>query len=275
LNELVVDDDDDEVETSRFHADELRKLVAGSSMEVDRPSTASASGIQILARPSRSLVMPDALRTPPPLTAAVQDSVPSSRPLAVAPVSLPAVDHHVPAPARVPAFHAAPSQPSPLSLQPRAVLRNALEPAVPAESDGFDWRESNLARKPAGFRFAHGLLKLLAIALGFAATTLCLMSLVGTFVDGLQIHAAVAAAIALVAPAFVAHALRPREDPLVAIGITSETYALVLLGFAVVFVIALHDRTASLLAAEGERAASAGVEPLARAESFLARGGLR
>ena len=42
--------------------------------------------------------------------------------------------------------------------------------------------------------------------------------------------------------------------------------------FSVAFVIAAHDHTASLLADEGDRAARAGADIVARAERLLARG---
>jgi hypothetical protein len=134
-----------------------------------------------------------------------------------------------------------------------------------------DWRESNLARKPAVFGFAHGLVKLVAIVAGFAATSLSIMALVGAAAEGIGVHVAVAVVVSVGVPALVTRAVWPKEDPLIAIGLTSETYALLLLGFAVAFVIGAHDAAAPLLAREGDRAARAGVNTLARAEWFLAR----
>jgi hypothetical protein len=135
----------------------------------------------------------------------------------------------------------------------------------------FDWRESNLARKPALFGFAHGLVKLVAIVAGFAATTLSIMALIGAFTEGIAVHIAVGVVVAVGVPALVTRAVWPKEDPLIAIGLTTETYALLLLGVAVAFVIGAHDAAAPLLAREGDRAASAGANTLAKAEWFLAR----
>jgi hypothetical protein len=133
-----------------------------------------------------------------------------------------------------------------------------------------DWRESNLNRKPASFTFAHGLVKLVAILGGFVATTLSLMALLGTLIESFPAQVGVAIAAAIGVPALVARMVRPKDDPLVAIGLTSETYALLLLGFAVTFVIGAHDRTSPLLAREGDRAARAGAPAVARAAWFLA-----
>jgi hypothetical protein len=141
----------------------------------------------------------------------------------------------------------------------------------PYDGSMFDWRESNLARKPAVFGFAHGLVKLVAILAGFAATILSLMALVGVVTEGIAVHVGVAVVVAVGVPALVTRTVWPKEDPLIAIGLTSETYALLLLGFAVAFVIGAHDGAAPLLAREGDRAAREGAMMLARAEWFLAR----
>jgi hypothetical protein len=66
-------------------------------------------------------------------------------------------------------------------------------------------------------------------------------------------------------------AVHTERDRLLRRARIEETYALLLLGFAVAFVIAAHARTASLLAGEGDHAARAGARAIARAEWFLAR----
>jgi hypothetical protein len=133
------------------------------------------------------------------------------------------------------------------------------------------WRESNLSRKPASFVILHGLLKLAAIVLGFAGTTLSLMALAGVLVERVILHLAVGVFVAVLVPAIIVQWLRPKEDPLVALGLRSETYALLLFGFAVAFVVLEHDRTAPLMLHEADRAAREGLPMLARAERFLAR----
>jgi hypothetical protein len=143
--------------------------------------------------------------------------------------------------------------------------------AAPPSIARFDWRESNLARRPAWFDAAHGTVELLAIVVGFGASTLSLMAVAGLVVDGLVLHAVLATVTALGVPALVARWVHPKDDPLIALGLTAETYSLFLLGFAVAFVIAAHGYTAPLLAAEGDRAARAGAHVVARAAWFLAR----
>jgi hypothetical protein len=136
-----------------------------------------------------------------------------------------------------------------------------------------DWRELHLTRRSRAFNFAHRWLKVAAIVIGFPATTLCLMAIVGRFTGSFNIRAAVAVAIALGIPGIVAWLALPRHDPLVAVGLPSETYALFLLGFAVLFVVALHGRTSPMLIREGDRASCEGMREVARAAWVL--GGVR
>ncbi len=133
-----------------------------------------------------------------------------------------------------------------------------------------DWREANLIRKPALFMFAHRWLKVLAILVGFAVTTVCLMSVVGLYNQLLVARLAAGVLLALSVPAIVAWSIVPRRDPLIAIGIPSETYALMLLAFAVAFVVLAHKFTAPLLMREGDRQAREGEEEVAHAVWFLA-----
>jgi len=136
-----------------------------------------------------------------------------------------------------------------------------------------DWRELHLTRRSRAFNTAHRWVKVAAIAIGFPVTTLCLMAIVGRFTGSFNVRAAVAVAVALAVPGIVAWLALPRHDPLVAVGLPSETYALFLLGFAVIFVVALHARTSHLLVHEGDRAACGGMREVARAAWVL--GGVR
>ena len=132
-----------------------------------------------------------------------------------------------------------------------------------------DWRELHLNRRSRAFNFAHRWLKVLAIIVGFPITTVCLMAIVGRFTGSFNVRAAVAVAVALAVPGIFSWAFLPKHDPLVAVGMPSETYALLLLGFAVVFVVALHPRTAPLLIREGDRDACVGFREVARAAWLL------
>jgi hypothetical protein len=128
-----------------------------------------------------------------------------------------------------------------------------------------DWRELHLNRRSRAFNAAHRWLKVLAIAVGFPATILSIMSLAGRYTESLNVRAAIAAGIALAVPAIVARLALPKDDPLVAIGLPSEMYALMLLGFAVVFVVPFHEYTGPLLIREGDRQSCAGLGEVARA----------
>jgi hypothetical protein len=136
-----------------------------------------------------------------------------------------------------------------------------------------DWRELHLSRRSRVFNFAHRWLKVIAIVVGFPMTVVSLMAVAGRFTGLFEARLAVALVIALVFPAIIARLLRPSEDPLVAVGLPSETYAWLLLGFAALFVVGLHTVTAPLLVREGDRDACAGVWEMARGAWFL--GGVR
>jgi hypothetical protein len=132
-----------------------------------------------------------------------------------------------------------------------------------------DWRELHLSRRSRAFNAAHRWLKVVAIAVGFPAATLCIMALAGRFTESLNVRAAIAVGVAALVPAIVAKLAQPKEDPLVAVGLPSEMYAVLLLGFAVIFVVLFHEYTGALLIREGDRQACAGLGEVARATWVL------
>jgi hypothetical protein len=132
-----------------------------------------------------------------------------------------------------------------------------------------DWRELHLSGRSRAFNFAHRWLKVVAILVGFPVTVICLMALVGRFTGSLNVRIAVALAVAIGVPTIVTWVFVPRNDPLVAVGMPSETHALALLGFAVLFVVALQSRVQPLLIREGDRDACEGLVEVARAAWFL------
>jgi len=136
-----------------------------------------------------------------------------------------------------------------------------------------DWREIHLTRRSRAFNAAHRWLKVMAIVVGFPVTTLSLMALFGRFTASFNVRAFVAVTLALAVPAIVTRVSLPKNDPLVAIGLPSETYAVILLGFAVLFVVILKGRAQPLLIREGDRDACEGFGEVARTAWFLA--GLR
>jgi hypothetical protein len=132
-----------------------------------------------------------------------------------------------------------------------------------------DWRELHLSRRSRWFNFAHRWVKVLAILVGFPVTTLCLMAVLSRVAPEFNVRAGVAVAISLAVPAAIAYLMRPEGDPLVAVGLPSEMYALLLLGFAVVFVVALQSRTRSMLLREADRINCDGPREMALAAWWL------
>jgi hypothetical protein len=132
-----------------------------------------------------------------------------------------------------------------------------------------DWRELHLTRRTRAFNFAHRWLKVLAIGVGFPVTVVSLMALIGLFTPAIGLRALIAIVLALGVPAVVARLSHTKGDPLVSVGLPSETYAWILLGFAVLFVVVLHSRTQPLLLREGDRDACEGLSEVARAAWFL------
>ena len=132
-----------------------------------------------------------------------------------------------------------------------------------------DWRELHLSRRSRAFNFAHRWLKVVAIVVGLPMTIISLMSVASRFTHSFDVRLGVAVAVALAVPGIVALIARPTDDPLVAVGLPSEMYALILLGFGVIFVVGLHGLTAPLLLREGDRDACEGVKEVARAAWLL------
>ena len=95
------------------------------------------------------------------------------------------------------------------------------------------------------------------------------MALFGSLTPEVGLRAVAALSLALGVPALVARLSHTKGDPLVSLGLPSETYAWILLGFAVLFLVVLHDRTRPLLLREGDRDACEGLTDVARAAWFL------
>jgi hypothetical protein len=132
------------------------------------------------------------------------------------------------------------------------------------------WNDRLLIQRPRAFVVLHAILKLLATVIGFTASSVCLMAVAGSWIEPLAARVAAGVIPCLVVPGLVAKAVRPKDDPLRALGLSGETYAVMLLGFAVLFVVAAHDYTAPLLVVEGDRNARQRAAPLARIAWFLA-----
>ncbi len=122
--------------------------------------------------------------------------------------------------------------------------------------------------KPRWFRIAHGWLKAVCILAGFAVTVLSLMAVVGALTANGWVRVIVAIVVALAIPALIADRLRPKDDPIGALGLPSDIYAVFLLGLAVAFLAV--PRMRPLLLREADRETTGGAATVARMTYFLA-----
>lgn len=123
---------------------------------------------------------------------------------------------------------------------------------------------------PSGLVIARGAVKIAALAVGLVGTLISLMAVAGTFVESGWLRFPLALVVAIVVPAVIADRLLPDDDPARARGVPGDVFALTWLTTTVVFAVALHGTTGKLLVREGDRLATAGVGPLAKAAYWLA-----
>jgi serine protease Do len=123
--------------------------------------------------------------------------------------------------------------------------------------------------KPRGLRIVFGVVKTLAIALGFVLTVISLMSLIGAITANGWARSFVAVAVALAVPAVIADRVRPKDDILGALGLPSDVFAVFLLGVGVAF-LAVPSVSRPMLLREGDRQAVSGAASIARLTYFLA-----
>lgn len=122
------------------------------------------------------------------------------------------------------------------------------------------------------FRAAHGVVKSLSVLVGLPLTVVSLMSLIGLATDNFWIRLVPAIIVALGAPLLLVDRLLPDDEAAMksAQGLTTDTLALVWLGFAVLFIGVGQPLTGALLVAEADRYAGSGVEPVAFGLYWLA-----
>jgi hypothetical protein len=130
--------------------------------------------------------------------------------------------------------------------------------------------DDDLKRKPSAFVFAHGVVKAIAILVGTFGTMVALMSLVGVVTGNGYARLVIAALLTIAVPAFLTDRLVPKEDPLRAIGLPTDVFAVFLLGFTFFYVVLCHAGTRSLLAREADRERVAGWVVPARVVYFFA-----
>ncbi len=109
----------------------------------------------------------------------------------------------------------------------------------------------------------RGVLKVIALLVGFVATLICLMAVVGRFTDNGWARALGAFVVAIAVPAVIADRLLPSEPDDKSKGLPSDVFALSWVGFPALFAVALGSITQPMLAAEGDRLTSGGWPTLA------------
>ena len=109
----------------------------------------------------------------------------------------------------------------------------------------------------------RGGIKLVALAVGFVATAICLMAVVGRFTENGWARSLGALVLTVLVPAVVVDRLLPKDPTEKAGGMPSDVFALAWVAFPAVFAVALGSFTQRLLASEGDRLTSSGWPNLA------------
>jgi S1-C subfamily serine protease len=120
------------------------------------------------------------------------------------------------------------------------------------------------------FLIPYGILKALAMLVGFVGTVVLLMAVIGLATENVWAHLGGAVVIAVLVPLVIAERLLPKHDPVRGKGIVTDVLAVSWLGTTFVFAFALGPVTGPLLATEGDRLAAAGLGPPSEIAFLLA-----
>ena len=127
-----------------------------------------------------------------------------------------------------------------------------------------------MAEAAGGLGIARGVVKVLALVVGFALVALSLMALVGAVTQNVWARLGVALVVALVVPAVITDRLLPAGDDLSrAKGLLGDVFAVSWLGAGVVSVVAFGTFMRPLLVREADRLAASGVGPIAELAFLL------
>lgn len=121
----------------------------------------------------------------------------------------------------------------------------------------------------ATFTKVHGLVKTLAVAVGFLGSWMSLMACVGAVTSNGYARVIIALVVAVAVPLILADRLLP-DDPLKAPGLASDVLSVTWLAFVLVFTIVVNKATKPLLVREGDRLVAEGWVNLGRTVYFLA-----
>jgi hypothetical protein len=113
--------------------------------------------------------------------------------------------------------------------------------------------DDEFKKKPSAFVLAHGIVKAIAIVVGGFGTMVAFMSLVGIVTGNGYARLVIAALLSIGIPAFLTDRFLPKEDPLRAIGLPTDVFALFYVGFTFLYVVLCHSGTKSLLVREADR----------------------
>ncbi|MDB4996155.1 MAG: uncharacterized protein JWM74_3587 [Myxococcaceae bacterium] len=130
--------------------------------------------------------------------------------------------------------------------------------------------DDDLKKKPNAFVLAHGIVKAIAIVVGGFGTMVAFMSLVGIVTGNGYARLVIAALLSIGIPAFLTDRFLPKEDPLRALGLPTDVFALFYLGFTFLYVVLCHAGTKSLLVREADRERQAAWVMPARVVYFFA-----
>jgi S1-C subfamily serine protease len=120
------------------------------------------------------------------------------------------------------------------------------------------------------FEVVRGVVKIVALLVGGAATLVCGMALIGSFVESGWLRVCGALLVMLVLPALITDRLLPKDDPARGRGVPTDVFAVCWLALPVLIAVVLGSMTRGALLREGEREAAAGHDWLARLAMALA-----
>lgn len=121
-----------------------------------------------------------------------------------------------------------------------------------------------------GLAAVRGVVKIVAMVVGFVGTLVSLMATVGALTSNGWARLGVGLVVAIVVPAVLVDRLLPEDDPTKARGLPGDILALTWLGFATLFVVGLAKLTSPLLVREGDRLTQSGLSAPAAVAYFLA-----
>jgi hypothetical protein len=120
------------------------------------------------------------------------------------------------------------------------------------------------------FSVAHGIVKTLATGFGLFVTVVSFMSLVGLVTGSFWVRFVVALVVSVAIPAIVVDRTLPKQGGVPSPGLATDVFALVVMGFALLYAGLAQPLTGPLLVREADRFAADGMRLLARVVYWIA-----